>query len=255
MWRGSYQLSRFAAITALGLTFFSASAHAVKLKPFDTPPPSVDPAKIALLPPQTRIDLNYDEILMVGTKGYVIMKIGPKNPIPPDVAPASPGIELRLLGYRTPDGLKPVEFMTRVSGEVRQVAAYFVLFADKDRLAACGYYIRKDSQPFAADYFTDLRSYIDVGGVFRLPTSFLLDETAAPKRPDGKIPARCVDTNIEWNPAYFGLPLSLHLEPAPFAYEWQIENSAALSPTRQTLPPPKTAPSPSLVPTQRNPYD
>jgi hypothetical protein len=215
----------------------SSSVCAMKLKPFDSPPPSIDPAKIAVLKPGTTVNINYDEILMVGTKGYVITKIGPKNPIPSDIQPAAPGIELRLRGYGYLTGLKPVDFMTRVSGEQRIVTAYLGVFADNGRVAACGYYLRKDNQPFAADFFFDLRSYVDVGGAFRLPAVFIQDETSTPKRSDGTLPARCVDTNIEWDQIYLTMPISLHLVDSPLAYEWQMVASSPAVGSSSAVPP------------------
>lgn len=218
----------------------SGSAFAMKLKPFDAPPPSIEPAKIATLKPGAKVDIDYNEVLLVGTKGYAILKVGPKNPIPPDVQAAAPSIELRLRGYGYITGLKPFDFMTRVSGEQRIVTAYLGVFADNGRVAACGYYIRKDNKIFAADFFYDLRSYIDVGGAFRLPAAFVQDETTAPKRPEGKVAARCVDTNIEWEPVYLTVPISLHLVDSPFAYEWQMVTSSPSTSSQSTTPPQPT---------------
>ena len=223
------------------LLVITGPAGAMKLKPFDTPPPAIDPAKIATMKPGTQININYDEIVLVGTRGYAILKIGAKNPIPSNILPAATGVELRLRGNAYVTGLKPVEFMTRVSGEQRIVTAYLGVFADNGRVAACGYYIRKDSEPFAADFFFDLRSYVDVGGAFRLPAAFLQDLTTTPKRADGKLPARCVDTNVEWDPAYLAMPISLHLVDTPFAYEWIKWQTVTTAPT---LPNPSVTPAP-----------
>lgn len=233
----------------LTLPAFVTATQAMKLKPFDTPPPDIDPAKIATLRPGTTAELDYDRVLMVGPKGYVIMKIGPKEPIPPSVQPAAPGIELRLIGYGTfvPSTLKQVDFMTRQSGEQRQVTAYLNVYAFQDRVAACGYFVRNDKLGFDSDFFFDPRSYLDVGGAFRLPTVFLKDQTSVIKRPDGKVGVRCVDSNIAWDPAYHTLPLSLHLEDKPLQFEWQLLHTEQLSPTRPVVPAPP--------PPRQSPYD
>jgi hypothetical protein len=246
-------VARFAIGTffALGLT---NPALAMKLKPFDTPAPSVDPAKVATMKPGTNVVVDYDQILMIGPKGWVDMKIEPKDTLPADARSATPGIEVRLRGDSYARGFKEVDFSTRVSGEQHIVYAFLGVTNDKDRLIACGYYVRKDGTSFAADFFYDLRSYIDIGGALRLPAAFLRDQTGAAPRADGKMLVRCVNTNIEWDESYRRLPIALHLEEAPFAYEWKVLQSSGV-PTTPTALPSSALPTTAVPPTQTSPYD
>lgn len=229
-------------------------ALAMKLKPFDTPAPSVDPAKADAMKPGTNVVVDYDQILMVGPKGWVDLKIAPKDSLPADARSATPGIEVRLRGDSYARGFKEADFATRVSGEQRIVSAFLGVTNDKDRLIACGYYIRKDGKPFANDFFYDLRSYIDIGGAFRLPAAFLRDQTGARPNADGKILVRCVNSNIEWDESYRRLPIGLHLEETPFAYEWKVLKSSG-TPTTPTELPSSALPTIAVPPTRNSPYD
>jgi hypothetical protein len=213
-----------------------AAASAPELFPFADPPPQFDMSKVPKLPPggATFVTIDVDRIAAVAPKGIALLRIAAEPPVPVGIEPAANGIEVRLTKPELSDAYQSFTYQGSRAGDPERIISFVRIFDDQGRLAACGFYVvRTTPQRPGKDignHFHDLRSYLAIGNLARLPVNFLGDRSAAPARPDGKFSATCVDSNIRWQTAYAAAPLSVHLEANPFVYKWTLDKAMPLGP-------------------------
>jgi hypothetical protein len=227
---------KFLYLTLLALGVLMDEAAAVEFLPFDTQPPQFDISKVPKLPPggATFVPIDLGRMAAIGPKGILIIKLAPAPPVPPGIESATQGVEIRLATPELSDAYQSFTYNGSGPDDPDQVISFARVFADGPRLAACGFYIVKTSPQHPGkqigDHFHDMRSYLAIGDLARLPVNFLKDDTKFPARPDGKFSAACVDSNIRWDAAYASAPLALHLEPKPLTYQWTTEQTIPLGP-------------------------
>ncbi len=226
----------------------AAPTSGPELLPFPAPLAEPDITKIPAPPVGSKmVAMGLGKVLAIGTKGSAILEPRIVDPIPPDLVPGAPKVEIRPDAHRAAaaDAADYAVFMQtahRPDDSLTKLVVFVKIFASSDgRLAACGFYLREPTRPDMSshDRFLDPRSYLEIGSLARLPTNFMADvtpkyvgevpgplETILDRRQDSaRIFANCVTSNIAWNPAYAAQPLNLHLQFPAFRYELSIQKS------------------------------
>jgi tetratricopeptide (TPR) repeat protein len=217
------------ALVVVAVGAFGGRAQAVDILPFDDPPPQFDMSKTPKLRPggATFVVIDVGRLAAIGPKGTAILKLVPEPPVPPGIESATKGIEIRLGKAEPSEAYQSFTFSGTEPGAPDQIISYLRIAANGQRLAACGFYVVVTTPQHpgkeSANYFNDLRSYLAIGDLARLPVNFVRDATQSSARGDGKFSATCVDSNIRWEAVFGAAPLALHLEPKPFTYKWTVD--------------------------------
>lgn len=193
------------------------------------------------------VSIGIGRFLAFGTKGNAILEIVPADPLPAGIIVGAPDVEIRKSHSR--ESREPTSDYTvfeqtdhQPGDTLTKLVVFIKLFRSvDDRLAACGFYLREPTRPDigSGDRFSDLRSYIEIGSLARLPTNFLGDatpsyvgevpgpmETILDRPADSaRIRPTCVNSTIQWNPAFAKAPLALHLPFPAFRYTLKIKSS------------------------------
>ena len=234
------------------------SAPSPRLANFAAPAAEPDLAKLAA-PARgaTFTPVALDEMLANGPKGAVLMQLKPVAP-PPGLESASKGIELRRAKNENPSTLYHGFAATArlPQGPTTLLLAFTALTNRDGRLAACGFFFADRTQKALTqvpDRFLDPRSYLDIGGLARLPTIYFSDATpflqiGMPEQPMSlvqdptlakRVVATCGVSNIAWDDRFATASLSLHLQDPPLKFEWTSKETYHRPETPPAVPAPK----------------
>lgn len=230
------------------LTPIEAPSHdappSATLKPF-APLPEPDLSKIPPPPQGSTITVSaLNEITANSPKGVLLSKLAPVPPIPANIDVATPGIELRLSISEHPNGDYKgfIQVRQRPEDPAARVLTFTRIFEREGRLSACGFFVREPSTSNltgVVDRFLDSRSYLDIGGLARLPANYMSDATAVFARGPAtdmetviqqpaltsKIAATCVTSNIAWDARFATAMLTLHIQDQPLRFQWVEKRS------------------------------